>query len=74
MSNGDIYDDMCEMDILNEPEVLNNIVQRYKSDKIFTYIGPTLIIVNPYRWLPQYFSDEVMLSIRSKIIDGFEKG
>ena len=49
VSNGEIYDDMCNMDILNEPEILNNLVQRYKADKIFTFIGPTLIVVNPYR-------------------------
>ena len=56
MSAGESYDDMCNMDILNEPEILSNLVQRYKSDQIFTLIGPTLIIVNPYRVLPQYFS------------------
>ena len=56
MSAGESYDDMCDMDILNEPEILNNLVQRYKFDQIFTLIGPTLIIVNPYQVLPQYFS------------------
>lgn len=52
MSAGDAYDDMCEMDILNEPEILNNLVQRYKRSQIFTLIGPTLIIINPYRLIP----------------------
>lgn len=70
MSKGDTYEDMCNMDILNEPEVLNNLIQRYKNDKIFTFIGPTLVVVNPYRVLPQYFSNEEMLRIRNKIIEG----
>ncbi len=56
MSNGQIFDDMCDMDVLNEPEILNNLVERYKKDKIFTFIGPTLIVVNPYRVIPEYFS------------------
>lgn len=51
MSDGKLFDDMCDMDILNEPQVLNNLVQRYKNDKIFTFIGPTLVVVNPYRFI-----------------------
>jgi myosin heavy subunit len=43
------YSDMCKMNVLNEPEVLSNIIRRYKKDEIFTSIGPTLIVVNPYR-------------------------
>ncbi len=58
------------MDILNEPEVLNNLIQRYKNDKIFTFIGPTLVVVNPYRVLQEYFSNDVMTRIRNKIIEG----
>lgn len=49
--------------------MLNNLVQRYKNDKIFTFIGPTLVVVNPYRLLPQYFSNEEMLRIRTKILN-----
>ncbi len=70
MSKGQTYDDMCNMDILNEPEVLNNLIQRYKSDKIFTFIGPTLVVVNPYRVIPEYFSNDVMLRVRNKVLEG----
>lgn len=61
---------MCDMDILNEPEILSNLVQRYKKNKIFTFIGPTLIVVNPYRVIPEYFSNENMMKIRDKILKG----
>jgi myosin heavy subunit len=70
MSNGQMYDDMCDMDVLNEPEILNNLVERYKSSKIFTFIGPTLIVINPYRIINEYFSNEAMLRIRDKILNG----
>lgn len=70
MSKGEIYDDMCNMDILNQPEVLYNLVARYRQDKIFTFIGPTLVVVNPYRVLPEYFSKETMLRIKDKILEG----
>lgn len=40
---------MCEMDVLNEPEVLANLVRRYNNEHIFTSIGHTLIALNPYQ-------------------------
>jgi myosin heavy subunit len=40
---------MCEMNVLNEPEVLANLIRRYRNENIFTSIGPTLIALNPYR-------------------------
>lgn len=57
------------MNVLNEPEVLNNLVERYKKDMIFTYIGPTLIVVNPYKYLPKYFDSTPMIKVREKIIN-----
>ena len=48
---------MVSMNILNEAEILQNIEFRYKKDLIFTYIGPTLIVVNPYKILNDSFSD-----------------
>lgn len=65
-----MFDDMCDMDILNEPEILSNLVERYKKNKIFTFIGPTLIVVNPYRVIPEYFSNETMMKIRDRILKG----
>ena len=60
---------MCHMTVLNEPEVLNNLIERYKKDLIFTYIGPTLIVLNPYKYLPQLFDNDVMLKIRQRIFE-----
>ena len=39
---------MVHMTVLNEAEILNNVKVRYLNNSIFTYIGPTLIVVNPY--------------------------
>jgi myosin heavy subunit len=56
MSKGELFEDMCEMNILNEPEVLRNLVERYRKDDIFTYIGPTLVVVNPYKRVERLFN------------------
>ncbi|KRX01847.1 P-loop containing nucleoside triphosphate hydrolase [Pseudocohnilembus persalinus] len=59
------YEDMVDMEILNEPEILQNIKKHYKKDKIFTKIGPTLIVMNPYKYIPELFNDEIFEQIRS---------
>lgn len=51
---------MTDMSKLNEAQILNNIKLRYKRDEIFTYIGPTLIAMNPYKKLPKSFNPEVI--------------
>lgn len=54
---------MCNMDVLNEPEILSNIKRRYAQDKIFTKIGPTLIVVNPYKVIDSLFNQQVLLAV-----------
>jgi myosin heavy subunit len=43
---------MVNMEILNDPELLNNVMVRFLTDYIFTYVGPTLLVVNPFKPLP----------------------
>ena len=55
--------DMVHMQILNEPEILNNLKLRYSQSQIFTYIGPSLLIMNPYRHIPELLSENKLLEI-----------
>ena len=36
-----------------------NLQKRYKQNKIYTYTGPILVAVNPYKELPYYGQDSV---------------
>ena len=40
---------------------IRNLKKRYDSDIIFTYIGPGLISVNPFKKLPYFTQKEVDL-------------
>ena len=60
------YNDLVEMEILNEPEILSNLHVRYLNDNIFTYIGPTLIVMNPYKEIKGVFEEKVLLDIIKK--------
>ena len=41
--------DMNDLDELNHATVLNNLKLRYSQDKFYTYVGPTLLTVNPFK-------------------------
>lgn len=40
---------MVNMEILNDAELLNNLIYRFGKDFIFTYVGPTLLVLNPFK-------------------------
>lgn len=43
---------MVDMEILNDAELLENVRKRFFKDLIFTYVGPTLLVVNPFKKMP----------------------
>ena len=55
----DLLNDLLSLKNPTEENVATYIDKRYKSDKIYTYIGNILIAVNPYKHLPIY-SKEIL--------------
>ena len=53
LTNG--YDDMVEMENLSEAELLFNLRERYSNGRIFTYVGSSLIVINPSCAIPELF-------------------
>ncbi|NXO02092.1 MYO1F protein, partial [Rhinopomastus cyanomelas] len=49
-------DDMVLLSKISEEAVVENLKKRFMDDYIFTYIGPVLISVNPFKQMP-YFTD-----------------
>uniref|UniRef100_A0A8D0G5J8 Myosin motor domain-containing protein n=1 Tax=Sphenodon punctatus TaxID=8508 RepID=A0A8D0G5J8_SPHPU len=49
-------DDMVLLAKISEDAIVENLKKRFMDDYIFTYIGPVLISVNPFKQLP-YFTD-----------------
>ncbi|XP_051271779.1 myosin IEb isoform X2 [Dicentrarchus labrax] len=54
-------DDMVLLSKVNEDAITENLKKRYMDDYIFTYIGPVLISVNPFKQLPYFTDREVEL-------------
>ena len=57
-------DDLVMLPKVTEANLVDNIRKRYEHDLIYTYIGPVLISINPYKdlrnigeqFVPQYHS------------------
>eukprot|EP00924_Labyrinthula_sp_SR-Ha-C_P004132 maker-scaffold_3-snap-gene-15.26-mRNA-1 protein AED:0.07 eAED:0.07 QI:107/0.5/0.33/1/1/1/3/0/1026 len=45
---------------ITEEGIVRDLENRYNNDEIYTYIGPVLISVNPFRNLPGYYTSKMM--------------
>eukprot|EP01119_Soliformovum_irregulare_P010468 TRINITY_DN2578_c1_g1_i2.p1 TRINITY_DN2578_c1_g1~~TRINITY_DN2578_c1_g1_i2.p1 ORF type:complete len:862 (-),score=300.70 TRINITY_DN2578_c1_g1_i2:139-2724(-) len=52
-----VVDDMVSLSDMNEPNILHNLRARYNRDDIYTYVGPILISINPYKPVSIYGPD-----------------
>ena len=55
-----LFEDMVDMECLNDAELCENLRIRYEKDEIFTYVGVTLLVVNPYRKIDKLYSEKVL--------------
>ena len=55
--------DMASVSPINTKDLLTNIQNRYNNDLIFTNVGETLIITNPYQIIPGLYTEEKMQEI-----------
>ncbi|XP_039995200.1 unconventional myosin-IXAa isoform X2 [Xiphias gladius] len=46
--------DLCRLPELNERSLLDNLRSRFRQEKIYTYVGSILIVINPFKFLPIY--------------------
>jgi myosin heavy subunit len=52
-------DDMVDIDELNPATLLYNLSQMYKRYDIFVYVGPILLVMNPFKALPALATAEL---------------
>ncbi|KAM4547689.1 unconventional myosin-IXb isoform 4-T4 [Odontesthes bonariensis] len=50
----DDFADLCNLPVLNEDSILDNLRTRFHKKKIYTYAGSILIAINPFKFLPIY--------------------
>ncbi|ROT72065.1 putative unconventional myosin-Ie-like [Penaeus vannamei] len=52
-------DDMVLLSKITESAIAENLKKRFMEDKIYTYIGPVLVAVNPFKQLPYFGEREI---------------
>jgi len=61
------YDDMVDIEHLSEAELLNNVQLRYNLEQIYTYVGPTLIVINPFRRIEKLLNNETLSTFQDAV-------
>ena len=61
-------DDMVEMEVLNVAELLYNLSVRLKNKLPYTYIGQTLIAINPFDFTLGLYEDDKILDYTKKMV------
>lgn len=51
---------------ITESNFIENLKTRYTHDKIYTYIGNVIVAVNPYKQIPDLYSDKVLKNYYGK--------
>ncbi|CAE8594796.1 unnamed protein product, partial [Polarella glacialis] len=60
-----VLDDLTQLTHLHEPAVLSSLQNRFDIDKIYTFTGPILIALNPFKMIPGLYDEEVLTSFIS---------
>jgi myosin-1 len=59
-------DDLVLLDTLSEQAIVANLQATSKADSIYTWIGPVLIAVNPFRWINGLYTPELIRKYRGR--------
>jgi len=54
------------MEVLNEAELAENLKNRFVVDDFYTYIGPTLIAINPFKFYEKINNDEIFQDLQAQ--------
>jgi myosin heavy subunit len=63
--------DMVDMDELNRATLLYNLANRYHRLDIYTWVGPILLVLNPFKFVAQYDGKEFESQYKRLITDPF---
>ncbi len=61
---GQSFNDHTALLYLSDATLLENSKVRYAQDEIYTFVGPILISVNPFKYIEQLYRPELMATCR----------
>uniref|UniRef100_A0A669BSK9 Myosin IIIA n=1 Tax=Oreochromis niloticus TaxID=8128 RepID=A0A669BSK9_ORENI len=64
--DADEVDDLATLEVLDENTVADQLQNRYARDQVYTYVGDTLIAVNPFHKMEIYTPEHTKMYIGAK--------
>lgn len=58
--------DLIKLMYVHRPGILNTLRTRFLKDKIYTSIGPILVVLNPFKWISKVYGEEIMLKYKNE--------
>lgn len=53
--------DLIQLSDVHRPGILHTLKHRFRQDRIYTSVGPILIALNPFRWIPGLYEEEIRM-------------
>mmetsp|Transcript_4423 Transcript_4423/g.6614 ORF Transcript_4423/g.6614 Transcript_4423/m.6614 type:complete len:1127 (-) Transcript_4423:97-3477(-) len=66
LGNRNALDDLVMLDRISEENIVKCLQNRYSADEIYTYIGPVLLAVNPFKRISGYYTEGKIREYRGK--------
>ena len=70
---GNAFDDLVNLDELNEATILSSLRLRFQYDRFYTSVGTILVSLNPFKWVTELYTPDVMKFYRDNRYAAFEK-
>ena len=52
------FTDLTQVAVVDADACISVLSRRYENECVYTHCGPLLVAVNPYRYLPELYSEE----------------
>ena len=71
-SLSNVVPDLVRMDDINTATILHNMRVRFQYDKFQTDLGTILVLINPFKWIDELYTDDVIQHYKSMRGSGLE--
>ena len=62
--------DLVQLEDINEASILHNLKLRFKQDEIYTSLGTIIVAVNPYKWIEQLYTTDMLNQYKGASANG----
>lgn len=67
------FDDLVNLDELNEATILHSLHLRFQYDRFYTSVGTILVSLNPFKWVTELYTPDVMKFYRDNRFSASDK-